>query len=175
MAVIARRMSAHIEGEFVVFLIGARVNHWWQLGKFKWVGQAMNAMIAELEKQPESGFLGHESWVGRTTIAVQYWRSMEQLVAYARQRDSVHFPAWVRFNKEIGSDGSIGIWHESYVVKPGNYECVYNNMPPFGLGRVAQSLPAEGKRNTARGRLGEGDGSDAPIAADGETPHRATP
>jgi hypothetical protein len=167
MSVIARRMSAQIEGEFVVFLIGARINKWWKLNQFKWVGDAMNAMIAELQQQPESGFLGHESWLGRTTMMVQYWRSMDQLVAYARQRDTVHYPAWVRFNKEIGSSGDVGIWHESYLVKPGNYECVYNNMPPFGLGRVATSVPAEGARQSARGRLGQSAGDDAPIAPDG--------
>jgi hypothetical protein len=167
MTVIARRMSAQIDGEFVVFLIGARINKWWKLGQFKWVGDAMNAMIAELQQQPDSGFLGHESWLGRTTMMVQYWRSMEQLMAYARQRDAVHFPTWVRFNKEIASNGNIGIWHETYLVKPGNYECVYNNMPAFGLARVATAVPAEGSRHTARGRLGETSGDDAPIAVDG--------
>jgi hypothetical protein len=168
MTVIARRMTAKIEGEFVVFLIGARFNKWWKLGRLKWIGDAMNAMIAELERQPESGFLGYESWFGRTSIMVQYWRSKEQLMAYARSRDAVHFPAWVRFNKEIGSNGDFGIWHETYVIRPGDYECVYNNMPLFGLAKATQSVAAEGKLLTAAGRLGLTDGSDAPISLDGK-------
>lgn len=162
MTVIARRMTAKIEGEFVVFLIGARINKWWKLPRLKWIGDAMNAMIAELQTHPEMGFLGVEQWPGRTSIMVQYWRSKEQLMAYARQRDAVHFPAWVRFNKEIGSSGDFGIWHETYVIRPGDYECVYNNMPPFGLGKVAQHVAAEGALHTAAGRLGLSDGSDDP-------------
>ena len=167
MNVIARRMTAQIEGEFVIFLIGARINKWWKLNQFKWVGDAMSAMIAELEQRPESGFLGKESWFGRTTMMVQYWRSMDQLMAYARNRDAAHFPAWVRFNKEIGSNGDIGIWHETYLVKPGQYECIYNNMPAFGLARVAGALPAEANRLTARGRLGHTRGDDAAVGVDG--------
>jgi len=29
-------------------------------------------------------------------MVLQYWRSMEHLEAYARQKDATHFPAWVR-------------------------------------------------------------------------------
>lgn len=167
--VIAKRMTAQIEGEFVVFLIGARVNKWWKVNQVAWVGKAMNDMIEELSKRPESGFLGKESWFGRTSIMVQYWRSMGQLVAYARQRDTVHYPAWSRFNREIGSSGDVGIWHESYVVKPGEYECVYHNMPRFGLARVAQTMEAQGIHTTATGRLGQSRGDDSPIALDGSS------
>ncbi len=168
MDVIQARMSAQIEGEFVVFLIGARLNRWWKLRQSKWVGDAMSAMIAELEAAPEMGFLGVESFGFRRTILVQYWRSLEQLMAYARERDGVHFPAWARFNREIGSNGDVGIWHETYVVKPGEYECVYNNMPAYGLARVTKMVPAEGNRLSAKGRLGHTDGSDAPISLAGE-------
>lgn len=156
MTVIQRRMTARIEGEFVVFLIGARFNKWWKLPRLKWIGDAMDAMIAELQAKPETGLLGHESWFGRTSIMVQYWRSMDHLLAYAKSRDATHFPAWVRFNKEIGSNGDFGIWHEAYAVKPGDYECVYNNMPPFGLAKVAQALSVEGALDTAAGRLAAG-------------------
>lgn len=45
---IKRRMTAKFEGEFVVFLIGARLNKWWKLVRFKWMGDAMGAMIADL-------------------------------------------------------------------------------------------------------------------------------
>lgn len=168
MDVIRARMTAEIEGEFVIFLIGARVNAWWKIWRFKWVGDAMGAMIAELEARPELGFLGVESFGFRRTIMVQYWRSLDDLMDYARNRDAVHFPAWARFNREIGSNGDVGIWHETYVVKPGEYECVYNNMPPYGLARFTKGVPAEGNRLSARGRLGRTDGSDVPIATSGE-------
>lgn len=168
MSVIKRRMTAKHEGEIVVFLIGARFNRWWKLGRLKWLGDAMNAMVRELEQRPELGFLGAESWFGRTTMMVQYWRSKEQLMAYARNRDAAHFPAWVKFNQEIGSNGDFGIWHETYVVPAGNHECVYNNMPLFGLAKATQSVPAEGKLLTAGGRLGLTAGDDAPITPEGD-------
>jgi hypothetical protein len=41
MTIVPRRMSAKLDGYFVVFLIGARLNQWWRLNDFKWVGDAM--------------------------------------------------------------------------------------------------------------------------------------
>jgi hypothetical protein len=161
MAIIDRRVTASIEGDFVVFLIGARVNRWWKLYKYFWFITTMPKMIAELEANPASGFLGHQA-LGMTSL-VQYWRSMEQLVAYARSRDRVHYPYWVRFNKEIGSNGDLGIWHETFMVRAGEYECVYNNMPLMGLAKVSRHVDAVGRLLTANGRAGKSDGSDAPV------------
>ena len=33
-------------------------------------------------------------------MIVQYWRSFEHLERYARDRDELHWPAWVAFNKK---------------------------------------------------------------------------
>jgi len=55
-------------------------------------------------------------------------------LAYAKDGEAEHLPAWQSFNKSIGSDGSVGIWHETYAVAPGTYENIYVNMPLFGLG-----------------------------------------
>lgn len=44
---------------------------------------------------------------------VQYWRSMDQLLAYAENKDAAHLPAWRDFNQSVGTDGSVGIWHET--------------------------------------------------------------
>lgn len=171
MTIIARRVTAQIEGDFVVFLIGARLNKPWKFWKFKWVGDAMQGMIAELEKKPESGFLGYENWVSLAPVMIQYWRSEAQLMAYARQRDATHYPAWVHFNKVYAREPDVGIWHETYLVKAGNYECIYNNMPAWGLGKVMGTRDALGGQTSAAGRLGKTDGRDAPIAPDGsETP-----
>ena len=152
MATINRRLTARIEGDFVVFIIGARINRWWKIFANFWFLMAMPRMIAELEKRPESGFLGAKP-VG-LGVFVQYWRSFDQLLAYAKSRDSLHFPAWVRFNKRIGTGGDFGIWHETYVVRAGQYECIYVNMPVYGLGKVAERHDAAGTLETAAGRLG---------------------
>ncbi len=90
---------------------------------------------------------------------VQYWRSMEQLLAYAKNKESQHLPAWRAFNQAVGTDGSVGIWHETYAVSPGNYENVYVNMPLFGLAKAGAIQPATGGRQSASGRLRGGNNS----------------
>ncbi|KKB63505.1 transcriptional regulator [Robbsia andropogonis] len=147
------RVTARFEGDFVVFLIGMRINAPLKVHKWLPVTAAMPRMIKELSRQPELGFLHAEMWLGRTTIMVQYWRSREQLLAYAKDRKAAHLPAWQAFNKAIGTDGSVGIWHETYMVSPGRHENIYVNMPPFGLGKVGVLQPATGGRQSAAGRL----------------------
>jgi hypothetical protein len=149
--VIPNRMTAEIEGDFVVFLIGMRINKPWKIHKWLPVFLAMPRMLKELEAHPESGFLGHISSLG---VIVQYWRSFEHLESYARSRDQEHWPAWMAFNKRLGdSRGDVGIWHETYQARAGEYETVYSGMPPFGLGKVGKLVPASGRRESARGRF----------------------
>lgn len=167
-ATIDRRIAASIEGDFVVFLIGARINKWWKPHLYIPVGLAMRRMIAELQAHQDLGLLHVESWGGRNAIMVQYWRSFEHLHAYARSRDAEHLPAWVDFYRKIGTSGDVGIWHETYLVRAGEYEAIYANMPEFGLARAAGWVEAEGRRATAAGRLGRSDGRDDPLAV--ETP-----
>jgi hypothetical protein len=110
-------------------------------------------MLNELYRQPELGFLHAETWFSRTIILLQYWRSTEHLMAYAKSREAAHLPAWQAFNKAIGVDGSVGIWHETYQIAPGAYENVYVNMPPFGLGRAGVLREAKGELKSAGERL----------------------
>ena len=148
-----QRLTANIDGDFVVFLIGLRINQPLKIHKWLPVLFAMPRMLQELSRQPELGLLHAESWFGRTTIMVQYWGSMEQLMAYATDRDAAHLPAWKAFNQAIGSDGSVGIWHETYAATPGSHESIYVNMPAFGLGKAGELQTASGARQSASGRL----------------------
>jgi GH15 family glucan-1,4-alpha-glucosidase len=148
-----KRLTAQIEGDFVVFLIGMRINQPLKVHKWWPVAAAMPRMLTELYRQPELGFIHGEAWFSRTIIMVQYWRSMDQLLAYAKNRQGQHLPAWQAFNKATGTDGSVGIWHETYAVAPGTYESVYVNMPPFGLGRAGTLHEAVGRRESAKDRL----------------------
>lgn len=154
--VIDRRVTAEMEGDFVVFLIGMRINRLRRVARWLPVFMAMPRMIRELERTPGSGLLGAKLYLSgpRTPMVVQYWRSFEQLEAYARSRDNAHWPAWVAFNKRIGSNGEVGIWHETYLIPAGSYECVYNNMPPTGLGAVGNLVTASGRKATAARRAG---------------------
>ncbi len=51
------RMTAEIDGDFVVFLIGMRVNRPWKIHKWWPVAMAMPKMLAELAAHPEYGCL----------------------------------------------------------------------------------------------------------------------
>ena len=155
--VIPHRMTAQIEGDFVVFLIGMRINKPWKLHKWLPIFMAMPKMLKELERRPESGFLGA---IFGLKVIVQYWRSFEHLEAYARSTDGLHWPAWVAFSKRMArSRGDVGIWHETYLVRAHEYEAIYSGMPAFGLGKAAELLPATGHRDTARGRIQHGQGT----------------
>lgn len=149
--VIAQRMAAEMDGDFVVFLIGMRINKPWKIHKWLPTFLAMPKMIKELQAHPESGFLGYN---GFGPSMVQYWRSFEHLEAYARNRDASHWPAWVAFNKRLGnSRGDVGIWHETYLIQPGQYESIYSGMPPYGLGKIGKLVPASGDRDRASDRV----------------------
>ena len=149
---INQRMTAEIEGDFVVFLIGMRINRFWKFHKWIPVAKAMPKMIKELSIKPESGFLDFQIYGGIPPVILQYWRSL-QLEAYAKDRNGFHYPAWKEFNTKIKSNGDVGIWHETYKVSAGDYECIYNNMPKYGLGKVGELIPAIGKRESAADRI----------------------
>jgi hypothetical protein len=149
------RYTAGHEGPITVFVIGLRINRLRRLDKWVPVARAMGPMIAELSRDPQSGFLGAEPMLRnlRTIAMLQYWRDFDSLEAYARNRDQQHWPAWTAFNKAVGSSGAVGIFHETYVVAAGHHETVYVNMPRFGLGRVSGVQPATGSRTAARARM----------------------
>ncbi len=152
------RLTAELHGDFVVFLIGMRINRPLMIHRWLPVAAAMPRMLRELRQRPEKGLLHAEMWLSRTIIVVQYWRSMEQLLAYAGDRDAEHLPAWRAFNRVVGTDGSVGVWHETYAVSPGAYENVYVNMPAFGLGRAGSLRPASGAYRSAADRMRAGKG-----------------
>jgi hypothetical protein len=152
------RYTAQSSEPFVVFLIGMRINRVFALRRWMRVAAAMPRMIAELKRQPELGLLHADYFLyWRGVAVVQYWRSFEQLHAYAHTKNAAHLPAWAEFNRRIGGNGSVGIWHETYTVAPGQYEAIYANMPRFGLARAAEHLSATGRLGDARSRIGNGD------------------
>lgn len=161
------RMTATLDGEFVVFLIGMRINRLWQVHKWLPLGRSMGRMLTELYANPALGLLHHEIGLGRTVIMVQYWRSMAQLLDYAKNRDAAHLPAWRDFNRRIGTGGSVGIWHETYAVRPGSYETIYTNMPPFGLGKAGTLARIGQHTDSSRQRLDNVTSAAPPPVADG--------
>ncbi|MBF2085916.1 DUF4188 domain-containing protein [Thermoleptolyngbya sp. C42_A2020_037] len=173
------RYTAQIDTEFVVFLIGMRVNQPWAFGKWLPVAQAMGPMIKTLTdfsqylksaigaqamgpmiktltEHPEKGFLGAESFFRLFPLGIMmmsYWRSFEDLERFARSPSEPHLPAWQAFNKAVGSDGSVGIWHETYLIQPGQYEAIYGSMPVFGLAAATEHVPVGRRGERARERV----------------------
>lgn len=149
------RYTARIDEPFVVFLIGMRINQLWAVQKWMPAAKAMPQMLATLAKHPAKGLLGVHTWMRwREVLAVQYWRSFEDLENFARHPSEPHLQVWKDFNRRVGSDGSVGIWHETDVVNEHQYECVYGNMPLFGLAAATDHVAAVGNRETARLRMG---------------------
>ncbi|HEX2997539.1 MAG TPA: DUF4188 domain-containing protein [Anaerolineales bacterium] len=148
------RYTAKTDQPFVIFLIGMRINKWWRFYKWLPVANAMPPMLQTLFKNPEKGFLhGEFFWNFSGPVLIQYWRSFEDLERFARHPSDPHLEAWKRFNQAVGADGSVGIWHETYMVNANQFECVYGNMPKFGLGAAMEHVEAIGNRETARLRL----------------------
>lgn len=153
--VFSGRYTAKTDEPFVVFLIGMRINRLWRVDKWLPVFNAMAPMLKSLFAHAEIGCLHTEFNLGPSgPVLVQYWRSFADLEKFSRNPSEAHLAAWKRFNQAVGSDGLVGIWHETYLVRPDEYECVYANMPRFGLGAAVEHVEAVGQRETARLRLG---------------------
>lgn len=156
------RFTAKTDKPFVVFLIGMRINQWWRIDKWFPVSNAMNPMMRTLYTYPEKGFLHAEFfWNFSGPVLIQYWRSFEDLENFARNPSEPHLGPWKKFNQAVGSNGIVGIWHETYLVEPNKFETVYGNMPRFGLGAAMEHVPAIGRRETARLRLQSDLGQDS--------------
>jgi Domain of unknown function (DUF4188) len=149
------RWTAQIEGDFVVFLIGAQVRD-------PAVGQqagdllmAMADMLTELAEDPDHGLLGFQRYGEIGGVIVQYWRSFEALESYAKNPSARHAPVWRAWNRLAEDERSgAGIWHETYQVSAGCYEAIYQNMPITGLQHAGRPITVTEARATARQRIG---------------------
>ena len=149
------RHTARIEGDFVVLLIGMRVNRPWRLTKWLPVAAAMPRMLKHLEEHPEEGLLGFQRcWLNGGPAVVQYWRDFEALERFARSPAAPHLEPWTRFNQKVRASGDVGIWHETYRVHAGEYECIYGNMPEVGLAAAGALVPVGTAGQSSAKRIG---------------------
>ena len=146
------RWTAEIEGDFVVFIIGARLNSKWQRsGVDRPRRPAGHEPHAQVPQRPTGEGPAGLPDAGFTII--QYWRSFEHLEAFARDTDDPHLDVWRRYWKRVGNSGRTGIWHETFLVRDGQYEAIYGNVPPRrpwarppGWCRLAESVRWHGQR-----------------------------
>jgi Domain of unknown function (DUF4188) len=154
MARIARGRWTHDHtGEVTVFLIGMRINKAWRPDAWLPTLAAMGPMLAELSRDPDSGFLGYRMLLGgRGPTLVQYWRSTEDVYRYATARDAKHRPAWTAFNRRARRvPGAVGVWHETYQVA--RAESVYVDCPTLGLAGATAARPVSAQLGRAPDRL----------------------
>jgi hypothetical protein len=150
--VLRGRHMAEIDGDFVVFLIGARLSLRHPVRTFKDLGErrgGMKAMLDYLVARPEKGLLGYTMGY---PVVVQYWRSFEHLEAFARDDRDPHALTWRNYWRRVGASEGTGIWHETFLVRAGEYEAIYVNMPAFGLAAAGRLVPAA-ETSTARLRI----------------------
>lgn len=151
------RFTARAPGDATaLFLIGLRINTLRGLTKAGPVITAMPRMLKFLSEHPDSGLLGFHSWFGRTTVLLSYWRTAADVQRFASDPNAPHAAAWREFNKKIGAGPDLGVWHELYTVRPGDYEGTYVNMPAFGLAAAGQHLAITDGLRTSKQRMTAG-------------------
>lgn len=156
--IIRTTYTARCDGDFVVCLIGLRPNGANPFTKpFLEAGNAFRTMLAELESNPTTGYMGGDIYVGTndrksTTLVVQYWRDYESLEKWTHTKMGIHMNTMLKYMKEDRAIGINGVWHETYKVRDGEYEAIYLNMPPMGLALATEAV-LETKINNASERI----------------------
>ncbi len=161
------RVTHAYDGPLAVFLIGLRVHKPWKRRIVQQAGTAMPRMIIELEQNKAAaergeaehlGYLGSRSTVHlMATTMIQYWRSVEDIYAYAGSADHAHRPAWLEFYRLAGADPSaVTIWHETFSLAEHGAESLYSGPKPLGLAALAGTVPVRRRGETARQRMGSG-------------------
>ena len=148
------RFCARIDGPFVVFTIGMRINR--LLAIHRWLKPAWNTykMVGHLANDPPDGYLGGELFFYWRGIGmIQYWRDFDALESFAHNRERPHLAAWRQLAAQTANDATFGYWHETYKVASDNYECIYGSMPKFGLARASVHEAIVARSETARSRL----------------------
>jgi len=148
-----RRMKAEIDGDFVVFLIGARFNNKLHLLRsFIDLGgrRGMKHMLDYLVAHPEKGLLGYE--MGLPIIVQHGGRSgISKLSPTTRPTRTWPRGAASGAGSARATGRASGMRPTS--CRPASTRRFYGNMPPFGLGK-AGSLKPLSDASRARERLG---------------------
>jgi Domain of unknown function (DUF4188) len=85
---------------------------------------------------------------------LQYWRSFADLERFARDRDDPHLEPWRQFSRRVRDNGDVGIWHETYRVRPRDIETIYGTMPAHGPAAAVGTVPIGRGRDSAAARIG---------------------
>jgi hypothetical protein len=90
---------------------------------------------------PHFAVLGQSSWSNADSnstpefLSISYWRSIEELHAFAQS--PLHREAWAWWNRTLKEHDFIAIYHEVYAVDSQKWESIYINCQPTGLGATS--------------------------------------
>jgi hypothetical protein len=141
------RWTSHVDGDFVVLLLGAHATSPLAGLRIAPVVARMVRVLEELERDPHLGLLGHTRHGGRRGVIVQYWRSAEALDRVARDGTRRADDAWrAWFGSGDGTGGRAGFWHETFQVRAGDYTAAYRDVPAIGLLRAGVPAPVTDRR-----------------------------
>ena len=149
-----------IDGDFVVSLIGMRLNHPLRIRTWRPVAAAMPKMLKVLSQHPELGCpaFHQRRWPAapwRTPGSACGGRTSIPWTRFART--GLRLPAGSRggvVQPRRRASGDVGIWHETFRVRAGEYEAVYGRHAGLRPGGSRHVLPAARKGNTAATRIG---------------------
>lgn len=150
------RWTVVLDGDVVVFLIGARVGNPLRAVRALPLLARMQAMLTDLARDSSKGLLAFHRHGGPLHgVIVQYWRSFEALEAFARDPQDRHAATWREwFRKAQHRNAAVGIWHETFLVPAGRWEAIYQNMAPTGIGKAGRLVPVGSGSDSARLRAG---------------------
>ena len=102
-------------------------------------------------------------------MSLMYFRSAAHVHEYAQ--GPLHREAWTYYVKHLQQAGTMGIYHEMYQVPAGNWEAIYEHMPPINLAASKVQLKdgtwaspvvdaRKGALKTSKGRMSWSDGKE---------------
>lgn len=160
MAIRRGKFIVELDEPVVLFIVSGQVNNWLKIYRWFYIPINFLRMVYWLHRHPESGCLNGHVYLRIFPfgmLLLSYWRSWDDLEAFARGKDGTHLASWQRYFRD--ADDSMAIWHETYLVEPGKFEAVYGNIGPYALGKVGRIETPKGRKHNGRGRLNPEDAS----------------
>lgn len=158
MDVLAGRYTANYPDDFIVLFIGFRMNQIWRVNEWVPVMRDAFAMTKEALALPNKPLLNsYTVWSvsdPRVFFFIQHWRSFDDLMSWANDKELQHKPAQNAFFRRTAYNGHVGVWHETYKVSAGQFEAIYANMPRMSLASVGDYRELRGS-SRGHDRMGD--------------------